>query len=75
MFSSAIERIDNNNLLVHTRNSINKIDALSSPVFLTAKPFFWLDKVYHLLIFRDSYENKVLETKKSPIYLFVKVVG
>ena len=39
MVSSAIERIDTQNLLVYTRNSIYKIDALSSPVLLSAEQF------------------------------------
>lgn len=36
MFSSAIERIDTENLLVHTRNSVYKIDALSFPILLNS---------------------------------------
>ena len=39
MVSSTIERIDAQNLLVYTRNSIYKIDALSSPVLLGAEQF------------------------------------
>lgn len=39
MVSSAITRIDTENLLVHTRNSLYKIDALSAPIFLNAKQF------------------------------------
>lgn len=39
MVSSAIERIETESLLVYTRNSIYKIDALSSPVLLSAEQF------------------------------------
>ena len=39
MVSSTIELIDTQNLLVYTRNSIYKIDALSSPVLLSAEQF------------------------------------
>jgi len=40
MVSSAIERIDTENLLVYTQNSIYKVDALPSPISLSAEQFF-----------------------------------
>jgi len=39
MLSSAITRIDSENMLVHTRNRLYKIDALQAPILLNAKQF------------------------------------
>ena len=39
MVSSAITRIDSENMLVHTRNRLYKIDALQAPILLNAKQF------------------------------------
>ena len=40
MVSSATAQIDTENRLVHTFNSIYKVDALPSPISLTAYQFF-----------------------------------
>ena len=40
MVSSAIERIDTENLLVYTQNSIYKVNALPSPISLSVEQFF-----------------------------------
>ena len=39
MASSAIARIDTQSMLIYTRNSIYNVDALSSPVLLSAEQF------------------------------------
>ena len=40
MVSSAIERIDTENLLVYTQNSLYKVNALPTPISLSAEQFF-----------------------------------
>ena len=44
VLSSAIKRIDTDNLLVYTQNSVYKIDALPSPIMLTPKQFFLVNQ-------------------------------